>query len=100
MGKAIYNGVDSINVNLSSGSLSLRDYAEGYVGRRSLVMHLPAGHTDSGARIGCCTIPEPTETEDQFEETCEMVQPLSVTSSPMAHREPVPLVKSKSPSEI
>ena len=71
MGKAIYNGVDSINVNLSSGSLSLRDYAEGYVGRRSLVMHLPAGHTDSGARIGCCTIPEPTETEDQFEDTCE-----------------------------
>jgi len=72
MGKAVYNGVDSINVDLTSSSLSLRDYSEGYVGRRSLVMHLPAGHTnDAGARIGCCTIPEPVETDEVFEDTCE-----------------------------
>lgn len=72
MGKAIYDGTDTINVDLTSSSLSLLDYAEGYVGRRSLVMHMPSGHTDSGARIGCCTIPEPSEGPDgDFEDTCE-----------------------------
>ena len=71
LGNVVYDEAGMIDVNFSDVSnLSLLPHAEGYIGRRSLVMHLSEG---GGDRIACCTIPEPTKTEEMIEDTCEDV---------------------------
>jgi Cu/Zn superoxide dismutase len=71
LGNVVYDQNGNIDVNFTGVSnLSLLPHAEGYIGRRSLVMHLSEG---GGPRIACCTIPEPTKTTEELEDTCEDV---------------------------
>lgn len=71
LGNVVYDQNGNINVDIQNNTnLSLLPHAEGYVGRRSLVMHLEEG---GGPRVACCTIPEPTKTAEELEDTCEDV---------------------------